>query len=687
MKRLLFLLLLISPAAFGQENDIVDDVLEFFLEELEGEFNFDTFMESLGDYQNKPLNLNKASREELEEFGLLSALQIEDFLNYRNEIGELVNQYELQCINTFDLKTIHRILPFVKVGSDLDDFDFRGLFTKGKHEWFGRYTTVLQEQEGYIENDTLENGSVRSAYPGNRAKFYSRYRYKYERNFSMGVTAEKDSGEQFFRGAQNRGFDFYSAHVALNNFKNFKHLVVGDYEVRLGQGLVAWTGLAFSKSSDVMNIKRKANPIKAYTSVNEFAFFRGAAATYELKDFEITLFGSSKKTDSNIEKVANAFDEEADSLEIATSFANSGFHRSDNEINNRRQLRQTNAGTSVKYKGGNWGVGLNAIYTHFDKPVETVDQLFENFFFQGNEQWNIGVEYFKTIRNIHLFGETAISNTGGLASVNGALVSLHPTLDVSLLYRNIEVDYNALFANAFTENSRTNNEQGFYFGWKLQPQRAWTLKGYVDLYTFPWLRFSIDAPSSGRESLVQLNYKPSRSLEIYARFRNETKGRNLSDNETVTDQVVPNSRSNYRLQLRYKLNKSITFKSRIEQVRFSEGDRPTERGVILFQDVQYKPLSSPITLTGRIALFDTDSFNSRVFAYENDVLYSFSIPGFQGRGTRYYLVTKYRINRNLDFWFRYAQTNFRDRDVVGSGNEESQGSLRSDIRVQLRLKF
>jgi len=461
--------------------------------------------------------------------------------------------------------------------------------------------------------------------------------------------------------------------------------VVGDYEVRLGQGLVAWTGLAFSKSSDVMNIKRKAYPIKAYTSVNEFAFFRGAAATYQFNNLDITVFGSSKKTDSSIDTVFNDVGSEEEI--IARSFLNTGFHRNESQLEKKRKLRQNNAGTSLQYNRGTWGIGFNAIYTNFDLPINANDQLYERFYFEGDTQWNVGINYFKTIRNIHLFGETAVNDMGGLATVNGALVSLHPTLDVSMLYRKIDVDYNALFSNGFTENSRTNNETGFYFGWQLRPQRSWILKGYVDMYTFPWLRFGVDGPSSGRESLVQLNYKPNRNLEIYARFRNETKFKNLSGNETVSDQLAPHSRSNYRLQLRYKYSKALTFKSRIEQVRFKESNRPMEKGVILFQDVQYKPLSSPLSLTARVAMFDTDSFNSRVYAYENDVLYSFSIPGFQGRGTRYYIVTKWRVNRNLDFWFRYAQTKFRDRESVGSGTEESQGSLRSDVKLQLRLKF
>ena len=52
---------------------------------------------------------------------------------------------------------------------------------------------------------------------------------------------------------------------------------MGDYQIMFGQGLTFWSGRAFGKSADVINIKKNPLGIKAYTSVDENLFMRGAA--------------------------------------------------------------------------------------------------------------------------------------------------------------------------------------------------------------------------------------------------------------------------------------------------------------------------------------------------------------------------------------------------------------------------
>jgi hypothetical protein len=101
----------------------------------------------------------------------------------------------------------------------------------------------------------------------------------------------------------------------------------------------------------------------------------------------------------------------------------------------------------------------------------------------------------------------------------------------------------------------------------------------------------------------------------------------------------------------------------------------------------YKQLSSPISFAARYALFETDSYYSRIYAYENDVLYAFSIPAYNGRGSRFYISAKYHIARGIDFWLRYAQTFYSDRNEIGSSKEQINGNTKSEIKAQLRLKF
>ncbi|HCY00068.1 MAG TPA: hypothetical protein DG754_08015, partial [Bacteroidales bacterium] len=127
--------------------------------------------------------------------------------------------------------------------------------------------------------------------------------------------------------------------------------------------------------------------------------------------------------------------------------------------------------------------------------------------------------------------------------------------------------------------------------------------------------------------------------------------------------------------------------TRLEFSWYNEENLPQESGIMLYQDISYRPNKIPLVITGRFAVFETDSWNTRIYAYENDVLYYFSIPAYYSRGTRAYLLAKYSIKRNIDIWLRVAQTYFADQKELGSSLDKIEGSTRSDVRIQVRYKF
>jgi len=127
--------------------------------------------------------------------------------------------------------------------------------------------------------------------------------------------------------------------------------------------------------------------------------------------------------------------------------------------------------------------------------------------------------------------------------------------------------------------------------------------------------------------------------------------------------------------------------SRLEWVDYQEEGQSREQGYLVFQDITWKKLNVPVSITARYALFRTDGWNARMYAYENDVLYSYSIPPYYGTGARAYLILKFDIRRNIDFWIRFAQWTYTDRTTISSGNSEIQGPRKSDLTLQLRMKF
>jgi len=689
------------PDAKEDSLPAVDEMIENLTEDLEdADIDYDTYQERLYDYLQKPLKLNNVDFDDLSELGLLSDIQINGILNYRNTVGRFISIYELQSVPELDLETCRRIAPFFTAGN-LDDYNipFHEMLYKGQNQFFLRWTRLVETQAGY-EATPLPEGSVPPRYKGSPDRIYARYRYNYGNRLSYGITAEKDPGEEFFTGSQKRGFDFYSAHFYVRNIGPFKHIALGDYEIKLGQGLIAWTGLAFRKSSFVMNIARNSQPVKAYTSVNEVLFYRGAAATIGHKNWEATVFASYKPIDANLltqpsdttvidvegEEGEGVIEDDAE-LQEASSLLLSGLHRTDAELADRKAIKQFTGGGSLGYKSRKFQVNLNSIYTRLDASLVPRTSAYNQFRFTGNELLNVSIDYRYLWRNFHFFGETAMSDNGGLATLNGLLLALDPKVSVSVLHRYYQRDFQTLFAAPFAESTLPNNETGTFIGLFLKPIYKIEISAYADVYKHPWLRFLTDAPSYGADYLLQASFKPTRDVEMYVRYRSETKGRNTPDNTTVTDYLSDQTRGNLRYHLQCRISKTITLKTRVETSWYKEAENPTERGFMVMQDIIYKPLASPVSFSTRFALFDTKSYNTRIYAYENDVLFAFSVPPYYNRGSRFYFTLRYRVFKNMDIWLRYAQTYWANQDGIGTGNDLIDGNTKTEIKAMLRVKF
>jgi hypothetical protein len=297
------------------------------------------------------------------------------------------------------------------------------------------------------------------------------------------------------------------------------------------------------------------------------------------------------------------------------------------------------------------------------------------------------MDYNYVHRNFNFFGEFSRSENGGLAYVNGLLMSLDPRFSFTILHRNYGKDYQNLLSNGFAE-SNSRNEKGIYMGFDAKLNRQFSLTGFIDFFTFPWLKFQAYSPNTGGYDYnVQLTYKKSRNFSAYARVRYQNKELNNSAIESSTYQLVDEKRTNYRLNLSYKITDYLTLKNRVEVVQYQKGTADKEMGFLAYQDVVFKPKSKPYSFTARYALFDVETYNARVYAYENDVLYYFYIPAYYKVGSRFYLTARYKYRKKFDFWIRYGVWNYRNEETILSGLEEIQGNIRSDVKVVFRYLF
>lgn len=693
--RCLFLIVfLVTFAARAQDrNEIIQQRIEFISEQLQSEdIDLTNVIEALNFYYDNKLNLNSATAEELEELNLLTAVQINDMILHRKRFGKFISIYELQSLTYWDLTTIQLVLPFVFVDDKLDNLhiSIKEALREGKFEWFIRYQPTIEKKAGYenVTDSVLQSSN--NYYFGNSDRYYSRFRYTYRSNISIGVTAEKDPGEQFFRGSQKNGFDFYSAHIFYKGGKYLKSFAIGDYQVQVGQGINIWSSYAFGKTADIATMKRNAIPIRAYTSVDENRFFRGAAADFGYKNFSLLSFASVKKVDASIAIADSTYDD----LEFISTIDLSGLHRTNREIEKKNGLTEYVAGANLRYVNSALRLGAAGVIQGYDKPFVKNETYYNQYDFRGKQNIAASFDYNYVFKNVNLFGEVSQNyfqykgeNFGGTAMVHGAMISLDPNASIGILYRDYGRGYQTFYNAGFSEGNNTQNERGLYVGGKFKLAKAWNLNGYIDLFQFPWMKYQVDAPSQGHELLIQPTYKPNKIFEIYGRFRQQLRQKNSRDLDGTISPIEDVLQRNYRFNVSYTVNEYFTIKSRVEFVTLNRVSGVAEQGTLFTQDFLYRPKGLPIDLAIRYALFDTDSYDTRIYSFENNALYVFATPAYYYQGSRAYILLRYSFLRHCNLWVRYGYFLYNNRKTISSGAEEIQGSRKSDLVIQLRINW
>lgn len=689
---LLMPLILAGKFLFAQQPDLslkereqLISKIENLAERTEEELDYSDLLDGLYFLLEQPLPLNSAGYDELSRLFFLSEFQIQKLIGYRNTYGDFLSIYELQAIEGFDRETISLMIPFITLEPAEKRHPFRigDALKYGRSDLFVRYATILEKQAGYDDfPDSAKLENPNSYYLGSPGSMYLRYGYRYFDKLRLGLTADKDAGEEFFAGSQPNGFDFYSGFAWITDLGAVNKLVIGDYHAEFGQGLTLWSGLAFGKSSDAVSVVRNRQGIRPNTSANENLFLRGSAATANIGNFRITGFFSSKKIDGNIG------DRDTVNQEIlfVTSLQQTGYHRTNSEIEDKHTTGEQLFGGHAEFRKNRLMIGATAYKTSLDPELQHDGDLYQQFYFEGKHNLNYGMDFNYLAGRFNFFGEASGSENGGRAFVVGTQALLHPRVSLAMLYRDYGLKYQNLYSNAFGEGSRNQGESGFYSGIRLEIHRYWSFFGYADVFGFPWIRYRVDSPSTGYEYSGQLNFFPSDDLEIYFRYRRKQKSQNISV-ESPMPVAGPIDRDNFRLNMIMAVSPAVTLKNRIEINRYSIDDGETSTGFLVYQDVLYRPENSPWDLSLRYAVFDSDDYNSRIYAYESDVLYAFSIPAYYYRGSRFYVLFKYEPADFIDLWLRFAQTFYSNQKTIGSGLTEIDDNTKSEIKIQLRLKF
>ena len=689
MKALVIIIVVTLSSFSVIAQELPTEFLERIENYLESDESVDLFLlqDRLEAAYSSPIDINSDGDEELSSLQLLSTLQIAAISHHRAQFGNLIMIEELQAIPELSIQDIRRISPFVKVSDPSKlPISIPLMFRNAQQQVFLKWSTVLEDKRGF-ESRVSEPPN----YIGDKNSLFLRYRGNYANKLSYGFIMEKDQGEQYLDRSITQGLDYITAHVYLKDYNAlFREIAIGDYSVSMGQGLITHNGFGAGKSAWVTAIKKDGRALRPYNSVNENAYQRGVGVTLcPLKELTVTVFGSQVNRDANV--VIDSLNDQEETY--FTSFQATGNHRTSAELEDRGQLNHKSYGGSLTYSLRHIKIGMNHMANSFGNELVRSDDTYNLYRFGGDKLANSSVDYSLSMRNLSLFGESAYSSTKGWAHVGGLLLGLDRRLSMAVVLRDYDKKYNAFMPNAFGESSLVNDEAGVYLGMELKLTNQWTLRTYYDMWRNEWLRARVNNPGFGKEFLLRLDHIIKRKYHFYIQLRIENKYRNIPPEDLpalASEQVrlnvaLPSERANLRIQFNNKISKHLELRNRIAFSRATSGAQH-HVGFLILQDVLYKPVGKPYSFTGRVALFDIEDFDSRIYTYENSLLYEFSIPFFDGQGLRYYLNLRIKPLRFLTAEFRIAQT-YKTIGQHGSGNEFIDGKTRTDVRAQLRFSF
>jgi hypothetical protein len=655
--------------AVEAQNSTIEKILEAIASRYGETADFESLLNELVLLRQHPLDLNVATRAALEKIPFLTVFQINSLLAYREEHGVFFSLYELGMVYGFSEETIRMIIPYVTIGNN-EAVHFTGSM---RHEISLRTQRILEKSAGYIEDDQQQR-----KYPGNPWLYYARYGLEAAGHIRASITLEKDPGEEFFKGSNPHGFDFHSASITLSEIGPLKTMVAGDFRPQFGQGLTLWSGASPGKSSLALGVVKRKNGAGAFTSSDENGMFRGLVATVQAGNFEITGFYSSVRKDANI----------TDTLPSGricfTSFQESGYHRTEAEVADENAVRMQSMGGNIHFRGNWLKAGTTFAYTLLDKNMLAGEEPKDLYDFRGNSLLNWGIDYSATFRKLQLFGEAAIGNQAW-ATVDGALFNAGRHASFVLFYRYYSPGYYSFNSAAFSEGSANSNEEGMYAGTVIHPYRNWKVSAYADIFRFPWLRYRVSAPSAGTDFLVETEYAPG-DIAMYMRWRYEDNPTDIQSDTFWVAAVGSKKRNSCRFQIAVPVNERLTLQSRLEAIWVNVTGEDPDRGIMVYQHADYRFKSVPVILNFRVAWFRTGSYNSRIYAYEQDMVAGFSFAPLYSEGFRTYLMARYEPGR-LSYRLRIAQTNYYDQPTNGTGNDAINGPAKTEIKVQVIARF
>lgn len=633
------------------------------LMETDPSANWDDELEELAALKDNKLDINTATREQLSVFPFLTETQIENLHYYIYRYGAMRDLNELRMVYGFDFRTIELLKQYVMIGSGDSGEHYprlKNILKDGKHEVLSRFDVPFYRRAGYDDGSYLGTPQYASL----------KYSFSYGDYLQAGFVGEKDAGEMFFAGNNKNGFDHYSAYVSISELGILKRAVLGSYRLSFGQGLVLNSGFRIGKTFSMSTSDHSATGIRRHSSSDEVNYFNGLAATVSLlKNVELSAFLSRRERDAITEEGR------------ATSIQSTGMHRTQTEIDRRGALVVQTAGGNLTWNSNRVKIGATGVWYGFDKELSPSLSGYRKYNMHGKSFYNASIDYALRLGRLQIAGEGA-KGKEGFAVLNRLTYS--PTFDYqfALVHRYYSKDYWSFYARSFGEGSNPQNENGWYAAVQASPIAYWQFFASVDLFSFPWKRYRISKASQGQDVMFQSRFTPTETLSMYFNYRYKRKERDVSG--TDGQQILPTHHHKFRYRLTWNV-RGVDLQTTADYNIFNQIS--SSHGYQLTQKAEFGVGRLPLTLTLQGTYFNTDDYDSRVYVYERGLLYTYSSASYSGKGFRGSAHLRLDLGKTLMLIAKFGCTHYTDRDEISSGHNLINGSTKSDLQLQMRLKL
>lgn len=655
VRSVFFYLVLFSLPPFlvhaGEKEIAIQNAIDFFQQYNTDEIDLEALTFTFEYYFDHPINLNNFELKDVIEFPLIHHTQWIIILQHRRKNGPFLIFDELEYLPRFNQELLNVIAPFVFLGNSE-----KKELGRLRFQLLSRADFNLQRSEGYLRSDS-------SKYLGSPVQHINQLQIKNKNNRAY-ISWRKDKGELLQNGNIKYGYQ-----GTFNNSKT--QLNIGALSLHIGEGLTLSNGLNFGKNAPILSFKNIDPQLRIQTSSSTFNYLRGIAATHSYKKHQILVFYTNTPMSGRLSNDKTSLN----------SIKKDGLYRSQNEINRRNIATAELAGVTISGNYQNIQIGYGLVTQSLSAPYEPSSSYYNKWYTLSKQMTNQSTYYRYFNGKILSKGEVVFDSKLSTAFTSFNSVSVTDDTELLANFRHFSATYQPINSNTFSEGSRTQNERGFYLA---AEKSAYPFNFFIahDYFIFQQPKYLVSTPSKGREFTFFSTWSINDSLELKLYYQIQNKQKNARN--TAVDQVISYEQQRAYLRLRYSPNAFLKLTTRADFSTYNDNEG-FQNGFAIYQDFQLSKNKSQIT--ARYAVINTPSWHTRIYAYEYDLLYSFSIPAYYDNATRFYIMYRYKVSNKLSLWIRYAQTHFNNRENIGSGLEEIKGALKSNLKMQVIWKI